>query len=404
MNKVLLWLLLFLFFALIPSITYAATSCGSRATLSSTSIPSGQDIVVTLNNSQFTQGNYHLLYDVKCEFAWIDWCGSTQSKVFTITEDNWEATTTQTTASLTERDFIVEQTVGEKKVEVHLYYEGKYLCSVGSFTVVGEYENIEDMEASLDKSACILEAVSINEPGAEKCADPDSIIKITGTGIKNRNGNNFSGELTFNLVGYGEKARQKVHVTNGDFDTAITINLKEVGVRQDMALTGSVAKYSGQELYCQDTLFTKIEPRCLENTDNTPGDNEPEKPDNPRVIGPVCCDYSTGKELTRQECRVMENEKEQNPNYGIVTALGCVPTNITTLIGWIFKYAISIGGGIAFLLMVWGSFLLITSSGDPERLKQGQEILVSAGAGLLFIIFSTFLLRLIGVDILHIFF
>jgi hypothetical protein len=64
--------------------------------------------------------------------------------------------------------------------------------------------------------------------------------------------------------------------------------------------------------------------------------------------------------------------------------------------------AISLGGGIAFLIMGVGAFLFITSQGNPEQLQKGKEMIVSAGAGLLFIIFSIFLLRLIGVDILKI--
>jgi hypothetical protein len=42
----------------------------------------------------------------------------------------------------------------------------------------------------------------------------------------------------------------------------------------------------------------------------------------------------------------------------------------------------------------------MSSSGDPERLKGGQELLTSAIAGLIMLIFSVFILRVIGVDIL----
>jgi hypothetical protein len=87
---------------------------------------------------------------------------------------------------------------------------------------------------------------------------------------------------------------------------------------------------------------------------------------------------------------------------GIVTAIGCVPTRPQLFIYWLLNRVISIGGGIAFLIMIWGVFQIMTSSGDPEKLQKGKEIMVSAGAGLLFIIFSTFLLELIGVNILKI--
>lgn len=115
----------------------------------------------------------------------------------------------------------------------------------------------------------------------------------------------------------------------------------------------------------------------------------------------------TGDESLSKTGKIENNlkpteQKCADGNDGIITSLGCIPTNPAPFIGWLFGLAISIGGGIAFLLLSWGSFLLITSSGNPEQLKSGQEIIVSAGAGLLFIIFSVFLLNLIGVNILQI--
>lgn len=85
----------------------------------------------------------------------------------------------------------------------------------------------------------------------------------------------------------------------------------------------------------------------------------------------------------------------------IDTAIGCIPINDTNaLIGFILSWAIGIGGGIAFLLIVFAAFQIMTSSGNPDRLKAGQELMTSAIAGLLLLIFSVFVLRIIGVDIL----
>lgn len=94
-----------------------------------------------------------------------------------------------------------------------------------------------------------------------------------------------------------------------------------------------------------------------------------------------------------------------NPNCNstsIYTAIGCVPvlTNNNDLIAFILRWAVGIGGGIAFLLIFYGSFIIMTSSGNPERLKAGQELLTSAISGLLLLIFSVFILKFIGIDIL----
>jgi hypothetical protein len=69
-------------------------------------------------------------------------------------------------------------------------------------------------------------------------------------------------------------------------------------------------------------------------------------------------------------------------------------------LGDILKWAIGIGGGIAFLLIIYAGFMIMTSSGNPERLKAGQELLTSAVSGIILLIFSVFILKFIGIDIL----
>jgi hypothetical protein len=54
---------------------------------------------------------------------------------------------------------------------------------------------------------------------------------------------------------------------------------------------------------------------------------------------------------------------------------------------------VGFGGGIAFILMVYAGFMIMTSSGDPKRLTAGKELLTAAIA----------ILRLIGVELLGVF-
>lgn len=84
------------------------------------------------------------------------------------------------------------------------------------------------------------------------------------------------------------------------------------------------------------------------------------------------------------------------------TALGNIPTEPAALVKWILCNAVALGGGIAFLLSVWGGLTIMLAAGNPEKINEGKEIIGSAITGLLFIIFSVFLLRLIGVNILKI--
>jgi hypothetical protein len=87
---------------------------------------------------------------------------------------------------------------------------------------------------------------------------------------------------------------------------------------------------------------------------------------------------------------------------GSWTAIGCIQTNPADFIKTLLGFGIGIAGGIAFLLILLGGFQILTSSGNPEQLNAGKELVGAAVTGLLLIIFSLFLLRLIGFSILGI--
>lgn len=82
------------------------------------------------------------------------------------------------------------------------------------------------------------------------------------------------------------------------------------------------------------------------------------------------------------------------------TAIGCIPTSPSEFMERFLSLGIGLAGGIAFLLIIFSGFQMLTSVGNPEKLNAGKELLTSAISGLILIIFSIFLLRLIGVDIL----
>jgi len=89
---------------------------------------------------------------------------------------------------------------------------------------------------------------------------------------------------------------------------------------------------------------------------------------------------------------------------GINTALGCISTTADPGQGSFFdailKVAIGLGGGLALVLMLYGVFIVTTSAGIPDKLKEGGDIITSAVTGLIFIILSVFLLNFIGINIL----
>lgn len=66
----------------------------------------------------------------------------------------------------------------------------------------------------------------------------------------------------------------------------------------------------------------------------------------------------------------------------------------------LLNFAIGMAGGVAFLLMIFGSYRLIFAGGNPESIQQGREVITSAIIGLIIIVFSVFILRFLGITIL----
>jgi len=88
---------------------------------------------------------------------------------------------------------------------------------------------------------------------------------------------------------------------------------------------------------------------------------------------------------------------------GVWTAIGCVYGNLSKfIVNNIFSWGVGLGGVIALFCIVFSAISLQTSQGNPEKIKKAQENLTACILGLILIIFSIFILRLIGVDILKI--
>lgn len=91
--------------------------------------------------------------------------------------------------------------------------------------------------------------------------------------------------------------------------------------------------------------------------------------------------------------------------FQVNTAIGCISTEVTgagSFFEDVIQIIVGIGGGLALLLMLYGIFIVTTSAGIPDKLKEGKEIITSAISGLIFIILSVFLLNFIGINILGI--
>jgi len=114
------------------------------------------------------------------------------------------------------------------------------------------------------------------------------------------------------------------------------------------------------------------------------------------VFKPVCAGMSS-----------FTNEKDQCNacvgNGGYWSSLGCFSGNVSEFISEkILGTGVGIAGGISLLCIMFAAFQMQTSSGNAEKLKKAQELLTNCITGLMVIIFSILILKIIGVDILKI--
>lgn len=99
----------------------------------------------------------------------------------------------------------------------------------------------------------------------------------------------------------------------------------------------------------------------------------------------------------RNDCLACANDG------GIYSGIGCVKTDTKKFIQeTVFGIGIGLAGGFSLLCIIYAAFMMQSSQGNPEKLKKAQEMITSCIMGLMLIIFSVLILKLIGVSILKI--
>ena len=84
----------------------------------------------------------------------------------------------------------------------------------------------------------------------------------------------------------------------------------------------------------------------------------------------------------------------------VETGLGCVPTDAAGLAAFLVTLIVGVAGGVALLLLIIGGAQFIASGGDPDSIDEAKEKITAAVSGILLIIFSLVVLKVLGVDIL----
>ena len=93
------------------------------------------------------------------------------------------------------------------------------------------------------------------------------------------------------------------------------------------------------------------------------------------------------------------------------TFLGCLSTGAGSfseeggagnVIQILLKTIFSVVGGVAFLYLLYGSFVLATSQNDPEKLNYGKRLVYGAIVGLIFSLTSVLLINFLASQVLKI--
>lgn len=82
------------------------------------------------------------------------------------------------------------------------------------------------------------------------------------------------------------------------------------------------------------------------------------------------------------------------------TALGCIPYTSRGFITALLSFIVGISGAVALITMLMATIQIMTAAGDAKKSQAGKELFTSALSGLLFLIFSVTLLRIIAGDII----
>ena len=88
-------------------------------------------------------------------------------------------------------------------------------------------------------------------------------------------------------------------------------------------------------------------------------------------------------------------------DQAIDTALGCLSVDTTGFSTQLLTFLAGIAGGVALIIMLGATVQIMTGGDNAEQVKKGKELFTGAVTGILFIVFSVTLLKIIAGDIIQ---
>lgn len=93
--------------------------------------------------------------------------------------------------------------------------------------------------------------------------------------------------------------------------------------------------------------------------------------------------------------------EECDGGKGIETALGCLSADTSGFTTQLLTFLAGIAGAVSLIIMLMATVQIMTGGDNAEQVKKGKELFTGAITGLLFIIFSVTLLKIIAGDIIQ---
>lgn len=277
---------------------------------------------------------------------------------------------------------------------VSLASHGEYICSLGEYKI--------SEERSCD-NILIHQFRGGNEcyggSGSGGCLNDDDILMIQAVGVR-EGGNFYGGNIDIKVTGTGAPR----DISNVPLDSSGNSGALQYGVVRQGRFDVIVQKagISGSN-FCT-TSFT-IENNCATCQEEKPVST----PDGEISSTPFyLCDQLPDGSQAKIDCikcatgNPGATEEGEGDREGIWTAVGCIKRSPKDIIGTLMRLGLTMGGGVALLMILGSGFILSTSAGDPKRTGEAKEMMVAAITGLIFVIFSVAILQFIGFSVLQI--
>ncbi len=272
-------------------------------------------------------------------------------------------------------------------------------CTVKGFTL----KNVRD---TINCSSANFSITTADGKPVRSCVNAGSAVNIAINNLSYSNGSpvNASLKLFVTNSSIGSDGLP-ITVSNGSYSGSTVVNTS-AGSQLLQAQVGD----AGAILCSSPTIPILPIGRCSEDDQTLPPPS-----DNAESVPFALCQQvadagSTDPNSDYQQClscfgsgagkSVGEGDKEAPKAFW--TAFGCVRVSKNGMVQDLLRIGLGISGGFVLLTILYGAFLLTTSSGNPKRVQEGQEMISSAVMGLFFVIFSVIILQFIGVSLLRI--